>query len=141
MFFKLISILIIINIRNLSQVAKRGPKSKWKAEFPEMLIEEMAKGYSIEAFCGKIGISIDTFYRWETEHPQLSEAKKLGICQSQLFWERAGMAGMFGKTKGFNATVWIFSMKNRFGWRDKKDVDFTDKTLHEQILDEIEKAK
>ena len=24
-----------------------------------------------------------------------------------------------------NATVWIFSMKNMFGWRDKQDVDHT----------------
>jgi hypothetical protein len=24
-----------------------------------------------------------------------------------------------------NATVWIFSMKNMFGWRDKQDIDHT----------------
>ena len=42
-------------------------------------------------------------------------------------WEKAGRKGML--TKGFNAAVWIFNMKNRCGWTDRAD-DNTEKTLH-----------
>ncbi len=31
------------------------------------------------------------------------------------------MAGMTGKVPGFNATIWIFNMKNRHGWADKTE--------------------
>lgn len=38
-----------------------------------------------------------------------------------VWWERVGR-GMATGNDG-NATVWIFNMKNRFGWRDKQEVD------------------
>jgi len=39
----------------------------------------------------------------------------------QVWWERVGR-GMATGDDG-NATVWIFNMKNRFGWRDKQEID------------------
>ena len=35
---------------------------------------------------------------------------------------------MGGKDNPFNSTIWIFNMKNRFNWRDKKEttVDVSD---------------
>lgn len=95
-----------------------GAPSKWDDSFPDKLEAHLATGLSIEAFCGEVGISVDTFYRWEKVRPALSEAKKRGLAKSQSFWEKLGMAGMTGKIKNFNSAIWIFNMKNRFGWRD-----------------------
>ena len=39
---------------------------------------------------------------------------------SQCFWEKQGRMATFGATPNFNATTWIFNMKNRFSedWKD-----------------------
>lgn len=86
-----------------------------------MLIEHMASGLSYDSFpavCG--GVHLDTLYEWEKRHEEFSEAKKEGFNKNLLFWEKVAIEGMHSKF--FNATVWIFNMKNRHKWRDNKDV-------------------
>lgn len=63
---------------------------------------------------------------WETlledsEHFRLTVNRAHALCA--VWWERCGR-GMATGADG-NATVWIFNMKNRFGWRDQKDVSLT----------------
>lgn len=71
------------------------------------------------------GISRDTFYRWQDEHQEFSDAVKAMRGRSQSWWEQQGRIATFGGTEGFNATSYIFNMKNRFPdeWRDKKEVE------------------
>lgn len=40
----------------------------------------------------------------------------------QVWWERQGRKMSAGESEG-NATTWIFNMKNRFGWKDKTEMD------------------
>lgn len=42
----------------------------------------------------------------------------------QVWWEKQGRSMAAGKADG-NATVWIFNMKNRFGWSDRQDIAHT----------------
>jgi transposase len=101
-------------------VAKAGRPTKYKPEYCELLIEHMKAGLSFEAFGGVVagGVAKDTIYGWVRKYPAFSDAKKIGESLSRLWWEKVAVLGMTGKIKNFNATVWIFSMKNRFGWRD-----------------------
>lgn len=53
-----------------------------------------------------------------------------------------------GGSKSLNSTVWIFNMKNRFGWRDKQEIEQTttiNGTLNLETLandlDEVLKSK
>lgn len=61
---------------------------------------------------------------WETllkdsSEFQLTVKAAQDLCA--VWWERRGRDMATGKDG--NATVWIFNMKNRFGWRDKQEVD------------------
>ena len=51
------------------------------------------------------------------------ETEKRRKALSEVWWERQGRKMAVG-AEG-NATVWIFNMKNRFGWRDKQEIDST----------------
>lgn len=95
-----------------------GRPSKYKPEFCEQLISFMSEGYSFEAFAGEIEVAIDSISKWVNEHKEFSEAKKIGQAISRKWWETAGQNGMYAG-KAFNPTVWIFAMKNRFGWKDQ----------------------
>ena len=110
-----------------------GRPSKYKEEFCEELIEHMAEGYSYEAFAGRIGTCKQTLYDWEKANPEFLDAKRTAFERSRFFWEKQGIDGVWaietfseeGKkeySKKLNSTAWIFNMKNRFNWTDKKDV-------------------
>lgn len=74
-----------------------------------------------------LGIARDTFYRWQETYPDFSDAVKAMRARSQAWWERKGRSATFGGEDGFNATSFIFNMKNRFpdDWRDKQMVENT----------------
>lgn len=99
---------------------KTGRPTKYDPKYCEELINHMARGLSYESFAGFICVAISTIYKWEKEHPEFSEAKKEGQARSMYSWELSGIKGMHSKNP-FNASVWIFNMKNRFNWRDRVD--------------------
>lgn len=88
-----------------------------------MLIEHMKKGYSFESFGAVIGRCEKTLFNWLDSYPDFLQSKKEGTAYSRLFWEGLGIDGLRGNIPGFNATTWIFNMKNRFGWRDRHDLE------------------
>jgi hypothetical protein len=55
----------------------------------------------------------------DSEEFRIAEKERDALCA--VWWERQGRR-MVGDGKG-SAVVWIFNMKNRFGWRDQKDTD------------------
>lgn len=102
-----------------------GRPTKYKKEFCQIAIDEMAKGFSKEAVAGILGIAKDTLYNWIKKHKEFSDAIKKGEALSLLQWEKIGMAGTLGKTQNFSAASWIFNMKNRHGWKDKQEHEHT----------------
>jgi len=103
----------------------------YKPEYCEQLIEHMARGLSFEAFAGRIGVSRRVLFDWEKSHEEFLHAKEVGLEKARLFWERVGIKYVVSKSdsdgeaktsssRSLNASVWIFNMKNRFGWRDKQ---------------------
>lgn len=108
-----------------------GAPTLYKEEYCEMLIDHMSKGLSYEVFAAKIGVCRATLYQWEKEHPDFLDTKKKAIEINQLWWEMAGINGLYTivehgedgqKTiieKKINQAMWIFNMKARFRWRDE----------------------
>lgn len=118
----------------------KGRPSKYDPRLCDLALSYLSKGYSKQALAGKLGISRETLYEWCRTHEDFSDTIKKGEAKSLMFWEEKGMDGMMGKTKGFNSIVWIFTMKNRFGWSDQgyveekvvessKDLESPDETL------------
>lgn len=101
--------------------------SKYKPEFCKRLIAHMAKGGSFEGFGGVVGIGKTQLFDWLKKFPEFKEAKETAELASRLYWDNIGIKAVKGGIENFNATVWIFTYKNRFGWRDKWDVDSTEK--------------
>lgn len=93
----------------------------------DQVVECGHQGMGIAEMAVEIGVSRETFNRWRHENPEFRDAIKAALVASQAWWERNGRAGTFGETEGFNATSYIFQMKNRFpdDWRDKKQHEMT----------------
>ena len=108
---------------------KMGRPTKYRESFCEDLKEHMAGGLSFECFGPAIGVAQSSVENWIKVHEKFLGAKKEGFALSRDFYEKVGRQGMLGKIPGFNTTVWIFNMKNRFMWRDKHDITSGEKSL------------
>lgn len=104
---------------------KLGRPSKYKKEYCDMLKAHMAQGLSYESFAAMLETHRDTLYEWEKVHSDFSDAKKIGKEKMLLLFEKMGVQAMAGKIKGFNASTYIFTMKNKCGWSDKSEKEIT----------------
>lgn len=101
---------------------RSGPAGKYKPEYCEEIIAHMEKGFSLQAFAGLLGVSRVTVDAWSAKYPEFKEAKDIATEKGRYFYERVGLDNLtLDKEAPFNTTLWIFTMKNRFGWRDKTE--------------------
>jgi len=108
------------------------PRSKKKqAELCQALIDHGRSGLSFETFgVSDTAVELlggytvkDTLYRWIKKYPEFSDAKKAFTELSRQFWEKIANDHLthYRDGKQLNSAVWIFNMRNRFGWRDKPE--------------------
>lgn len=106
----------------------KGRPSQYNPKVIDILDGMGGEGEGMAEAWVALGISRQTFYNWQKEHPQFLEAVNNMKARSQAWWERNGRLATFGmRDEAFNATAFIFNMKNRFGedWRDKIEQDHT----------------
>lgn len=122
-----------------------GRESKYKHSMPDKVTEMMKQGASLKEVYAELNISAETLNQWRNPtslyyQKDLAEAIKVGIQLSEAWWERKGRVNL--ENKDFNYTGWYMNMKNRFGWRDKQDVDISGKTeIDNKITVEFIKPK
>ena len=112
------------------EVATTGRPTKYDPKFCETVKEVMAKGFSKEAVAGHLKINKDTLYKWVERHEEFANAIKDGMELSRLFWESIAINHLTHtkNSKQLNSVVWLFNMKNRFNWTDKKEIELGEKT-------------
>lgn len=91
---------------------KRGRPTKYAAELSERVVLLGSKGKSKAQIAAEIGVTRETIDIWAREHPEFSDAIKQAIELALAWWEDQGQAGLTAEK--FNATAFIFQMKNRF---------------------------
>lgn len=122
-------------------MARVGRPTKYNPEMCATVIAMMSEGYSKESVCRELGIHHSTFIDWQGIHPEFSAAVKEGDSLSAAWWQDVGRDATLGNVAGFNATAWIFNMKNRFGWRDRQEIEqtVTGKHTHTHEVNPVDK--
>jgi hypothetical protein len=105
-----------------------GRPTDYKPEFCEQVIEFGKQGMSKAEMCLELDICHQTMTNWSEEYPEFLAAVKKAIQYSQGWWEMRGRKATFS-SEGFNATSYIFNMKNRFkeDWSDTSKQELTGK--------------
>lgn len=99
-----------------------GRPSKYNPAMCEAVIEAGSQGMTLAEMADAIGVDRATVKNWMEEHEEFFRAVKSGLDKAQAWWERKGREATFGGIDGYNATSYIFQMKNRFkeDWADMK---------------------
>lgn len=71
---------------------------------------------TIEAYCQKLEIHVDTFYQWMKQYPQFTEAVKKAKAMQKAMWQCNSLNGLY------RDSFTIFMGKNVFDWSDKQEI-------------------
>lgn len=109
-----------------------GRPSKYNPDFCATVIDLGKEGATLAEMADALDIDRSTLNEWRDRHEEFSRAVKHGLDKAQAWWEREGRRATFGGHDGFNATAWIFNMKNRFrdDWRDKVETEHGGEVAH-----------
>lgn len=101
-----------------------GRPSEYDPSFCDLARSFMAKGYSISALAGEIGVDRSSLYEWEKVHPEFSHALK----QSRFMRVRALENKLLTAEIGPHVTAAIFALKNAMPdeWRDRHEISGPD---------------
>lgn len=102
-------------------MADRGRPSKYDPALCGVVIACGENGDTLAAMAEACDIDRGTLNEWMDAHEEFSRAVKRGLQKAQAWWEERGRVATFGGVEGFNATSFIFNMKNRFkeDWADR----------------------
>ena len=100
-----------------------GRPTKYRDEMSERVITLMSEGASLIEVAADIGVSRATLSKWQIDEskPAFVEAIKMGVELSEAWWMREGREAL--RDNKFNHGLWYMNMKNRFGWRDRQEVE------------------
>lgn len=111
--------------------------TKYDPKFCKKVIDLGREGASKAEMALELDLARSTFDLYEHEHKEFSEAVKQAVALSQGWWEKNGRLAVFN-SKDFNATAYIFNMKNRFkeDWSDTV-INKTTLTAEQALYDAI----
>jgi transcriptional regulator with XRE-family HTH domain len=96
--------------------------TKFSPAYCERIVSFMAKGFSLTAFAGEVGVSRETIYAWEHQHAEFGDAAKRARAARVLYWEKRLI-----KAERNEATPIIFALKNACAdeWRQTPEISIS----------------
>ena len=121
--------------------ASIGRPSKYNPSYCDQVVTTMAKGYSLTAFAGKLGVARSTINEWMAQHPEFSEAVSRAKASRLYSWETEALRTARNGGRGGKATMIIFGLKNMGTdeWRDKTEVGHMLDLSMAELLDGMKK--
>jgi len=103
--------------------------SKYDPAFCEKIVAMGKLGKSKAQIASELGVVRNTLDNWVIDHPELGVALHEAQEYALAWWENMAQAVMIEPVPGWNATSFIFQMKNRFrsDYRDKIETN----TIHQ----------
>lgn len=96
------------------------PAQTESKDWARKLIELYSEGYSDAEVAAEMKITIREYYKQIQENPVFAKLVEFGRTLSLAWWE--GQARKNLNNKQFNTPLWVFNMKNKYGWADKTEV-------------------
>lgn len=120
----------------MTEVLAQANTHNWAKE----IVEYYRQGYSDTEVAAAMNITIKHFNAMLGENPTFSKLVEFGRTLSKAHWE--GLARKNVTNKQFNAGLYSFYMKNKFGWADKIETSNTNENTNlsdDQLLEEIQR--
>lgn len=104
-----------------------GRPTDYDPAYCDKVIDLGREGASKAEMAFALGVARNTLDNWAAAHPEFLSAVKEAVSLAQGWWEAEGRKAVFGAKPGFNATAYIFTMKNRFpdDWKDKRETELS----------------
>lgn len=106
-------------------------QKKIESDIPERkrlfkeLRDHLAKGLSLDCFSA---LSKETIFSYCEKYPDEFNKEELqqSVRDGRDWWENIGRSQANGSCMG-NSRTWYYNMSNRYGWRDKVDIESDNK--------------
>ncbi len=98
-----------------------GRPTKYNPEYIDLVVSLMEKGWSKTRVAAHLRVHKDTLYEWIKQHPDFSDAVRVGETLSEAWWEEQGVTALTSKEYNTNMFKWLTS--NIHGWTDKQSQD------------------
>lgn len=102
----------------------------------KILTQEYKEGASDIEVCDALGISKAIFDSEYRDNAVFRELVDIGRLAQTAFWYRVARKNL--NNKQFNNVVWMFNMKNRFGWAEKSESTSSTIPQEQKTLDEMQ---
>jgi transposase len=110
-----------------SEKLLRAPPTHYDQRFAQLVIEDMAQGYSFGGFAGRIGVSRKTISDWREKHPEFDQACARAQAGRLRWWEEKALEVVRTGGQGSQGQMAIFGLVNagREDWQHKQQVEIS----------------
>lgn len=111
---------------------KPSPVTDGKAWAKE-LVNLYSEGYSDAEVAAHMKITVREYYQQINENAVFGKLVEYGRTLALAWWE--GQARQNVGNKAFNTPLWVFTMKNKYGWADRVETTATNENTNIDLDD------